>query len=112
MLEVLRIHFLNIDLIQNSKTLFHILYLVLNQLFEANTNPTDVKDIEFPVPVFARLLRVVPKKFHDKPAMRMEVFGYNTSKCNWIGQYIMSNHTREPHNSTFIHKASLTKRTS
>ena len=71
--------------------IIRFLFCFYHQLFEANTNPTDVKDIEFPIPVYARLIRVVPKNVHNKPAMRMEVLGYYTSKYNHIEyqKYIM-----------------------
>ena len=62
----------------------YIILFILEQLFQANINPSEVKDIDFPIPVFTRLLRVVPKSSHDKPAMRMEVLGYKTSKYNFI----------------------------
>ncbi len=76
-----------------------MILIYYQQLFVANTNPTDVKDIKFPAPVFARFIRIVPKSFNDynKAALRMEVLGYKTSKYNFIEQYIipMSNPYRK-----------------
>ncbi|XP_072017378.1 uncharacterized protein [Amphiura filiformis] len=46
------------------------------KMFPANVNRNDVVDIEFPVMIFARLLRVIPKAWKNLPALRMEVMGY------------------------------------
>ncbi|XP_072017380.1 uncharacterized protein [Amphiura filiformis] len=50
----------------------------IDKIFTANSNANDIVDIEFPVTIFARLLRVIPVAWHEWLAMRMEVMGYYT----------------------------------
>ncbi|XP_072017518.1 lactadherin-like [Amphiura filiformis] len=45
------------------------------KIFIANTNTNDIVDIEFPVTLYARLLRIIPKAWNVWPSMRVEVIG-------------------------------------
>ncbi|XP_072017381.1 uncharacterized protein [Amphiura filiformis] len=56
----------------------------IDKIFTANADANDVEYIEFPVTIFARLLRVIPITWNEWPAMRMEVMGYHTGTTRSI----------------------------
>lgn len=49
--------------------------LLFPQLFEGNSDGTQVKDNHIDPPIIARYIRLHPTKFYNRPTFRIELLG-------------------------------------